>query len=354
MRESLQRSEAMTAVVIGPLFLDVVFSALARVPEPGEELWSERCSFVAGGAANQARALHRIGFEARLCSYLGEDLPGRMVATLLNDDGLCTASLQPTAHQAVTAAISVGSDRAMISAGMNEAPLLSGAAPGLLMGDLRALERNRETVRQWRESGTFVVGDVGWDESGRWDPSDLASLDLVDVFVPNEDEACHYMRADSAQEAAAQLTRLVPTVVVTRGAEGVVAAVAQSEETGAGTKVAAGTTASIATNVAVRDSNTASERECTPSDILSLPAFPARSVDPTGAGDVFSAVLAWGLLRGGTLRQAASAAALAGALSTERLGGAGAPTLSELRERALASVSEGAPSHYDLSLLTAS
>ncbi len=320
MREFSGRSGTATAVVIGPLFLDVIFSAVARVPTPGEELWSERCSFVAGGTANQARALHRIGYDARLCSYLGEDGPGQMVATLLHDDGLSTTLLQPTAHQAVTAAISVGDDRAMISAGSNEAPPLSGPAPDVLMGDLRALGRNREMVHRWREHGTLVIGDVGWDESGQWDRSDLAPLDLVDVFVPNEDEARHYTRTDSARAAAVQLTRLVPTAVVTRGARGVVAASRTNE-----------------TDTPVSNDG-----------VLSLPTFPAQTVDPTGAGDVFSAVLAWGLARGGTLRQAVSAACVAGAMSTERLGGDGAPSLRELTQRAVLSAGRG----YDLTLLT--
>lgn len=326
MREFSSESGAVTAVVVGPLFLDVIFSTVSRVPEPGEELWSDRCSFVAGGAANQARALHRMGFQARLCSYLGEDLPGQMVASLMDDDGLSTALLQPTAHQSVTAAISVGSDRAMISAGMNEAPPLSGPAPDLLMGDLRALGSNRETVQRWRSSGTLVIGDVGWDDSGRWEESDLAPLDLVDVFVPNEDEARHYMRANSTEAAAARLTRLVPSVVVTRGSRGLVAATSGVD--------------TASTN--------------TPFDgVLSLSSFPAHTVDPTGAGDVFSAALAWGLLRGGTLHQAVSAASLAGAMSTARLGGAGAPTLPELRERALIAVAAtGLPNGYDLALLT--
>lgn len=322
MREFFQRSKAATAVVVGPLFLDVIFSAVPRVPVPGEELWSDRCSFVAGGAANQARALRRMGFDVHLCSYLGEDLPGQMVATLLDDDGLPTTLLHPTAYQAVTAAMSVGDDRAMISAGTNDAPPLSGAAPDLLMGDLRALERNRETVRLWREHGTFVIGDVGWDESGRWDWSDLAPLDLVDVFVPNEDEACHYTRANSPEEAAARLTDLVPTVVVTRGARGV---------------VAAGVGLGKRTSDAIDDG------------VLSLTAFPAQTIDPTGAGDVFSAVLAWGLLQGGTLHQAVSAAGVAGAMSTEGLGGNGAPSLHELKERTRAL--SASPHGYDLTLL---
>ena len=247
-----------------------------------------------------------------------------MVTSLLDDDGISTDLLHPVPRQAVTAAISVGGDRAMVSSGTNGAPPLTGAAPSLLMSDLRSLEANRETVSRWRDEGTYVIGDVGWDDSGLWDSGDLAPLDLVDIFVPNEEEACNYTRAGSAISAAEQLAELVPTVVVTRGPNGTVVA----GDDGHGGNGVNGS--------------------------FALPAYPARTVDPTGAGDVFSAVLAWGVAQGVELRQAISAASLAGALSTERLGGAGAPTLGELRERAFEASRdpEWQYAGFDLSLLT--
>ncbi len=304
-----ERTEPFTAVVLGPLFLDVIFGTVDRLPVPGEELWCDHCRFVAGGAANQARALGRMGFKVALCSYLGEDQPGQMVRALLAGEGISADLLQMVPRQSVTAAISVGTDRAMITSGTPEAPALSGPAPDLLMADLRGLGHNRGVVEAWRTQGTIVIGDVGWDDSGTWDPADLAPLDLVDLFTPNEDEARHYTRTASAQSAAAALLGRVPRVVVTQGRDGVTAAEAGG--------------------------------------VCSLPAYPAHTVDPTGAGDVFSAALAWAVLRGGTLRQAASAAAVAGAMSTEGFGGEGAPTLADMRARALAA----SPAGYDLALL---
>ncbi len=315
-----------TAVVLGPLFLDVVFSSFEKLPLPGQELWCEDCTFVAGGAANQARALRRMGFDVQLCSFVGQDLPGRMVRHLLNDDGICVALLQPVARQSVTAAISVRSDRAMVSSGTNESPPLSGPAPDLLMCDLRALSRNEEIVSRWRRQGTFVLGDVGWDPSGEWDMRDLSPLRLVDLFVPNEEEARNYTRTNSAESAAEILVQLVPTVVVTRGEHGTVAA-ANASTLG----------------------RTPGSSEV---ELFSLPGIPTNSIDPTGAGDVFSAVLAWGALRGATLRQAVSLASLAGALSTERPGGTGSPTPDELRARAGESSFGGIPAGFDLALLT--
>ena len=62
---------------------------------------------------------------------------------------------------------------------------------------------------------------------------------------------------------------------------------------------------------------------------ISVPAFPARAVDPTGAGDVFAAALLFGLRRGEPLRRAALRAAAAAALTVEAPGVAGIPDLPE-------------------------
>ncbi|MGO1638784.1 carbohydrate kinase family protein [Ancrocorticia populi] len=283
----------MRAVVIGPLFLDVIFTGLERLPHAGEELWSDTCEITAGGAANQARALARLGVHTSLCSYVGQDSPGRLVRSILADDDVSHSLLAPIPRQAVTAAMSLAGDRAMVSNGSNEAPPLSGPAPDLLMGDLRALAANSEVVARWRAAGTLVIADVGWDESGVWSLTDLEPLALADVFVPNEDEARAYTRTESAEAAAAALVQRVPHVVVTRGADGCVGA----------------------------DSHA----------VTSIPAFPAKAIDATGAGDVFSAALGWALLDGADLREAMRAASVAGGLATEAPGGTGAPTVEELR-----------------------
>ena len=65
---------------------------------------------------------------------------------------------------------------------------------------------------------------------------------------------------------------------------------------------------------------------------------------------MFSAALGWALIGGSDLRQAMSVAGLAGALSTEKLGSIGAPTVEDLR----AAASTTPPAGYDLSLLTQS
>ena len=72
--------------------------------------------------------------------------------------------------------------------------------------------------------------------------------------------------------------------------------------------------------------------EAAPRPIV-VPAFPAKAVDPTGAGDVFAAALLSGLHRGETPRDAARLAAAAAALTVEAPGVAGIPGRAEAEAR---------------------
>lgn len=64
-----------------------------------------------------------------------------------------------------------------------------------------------------------------------------------------------------------------------------------------------------------------------------VPAFPAREVDPTGAGDVFAAAFLARYLETDDVGQASLFAAAAAAVSVEAVGTAGVPTRANVEER---------------------
>jgi sugar/nucleoside kinase (ribokinase family) len=64
-----------------------------------------------------------------------------------------------------------------------------------------------------------------------------------------------------------------------------------------------------------------------------VPAFPAREVDPTGAGDVFAAAFLARYLETDDIAQASLFAAAAAAVSVEAVGTAGIPTRAQVEER---------------------
>ena len=64
-----------------------------------------------------------------------------------------------------------------------------------------------------------------------------------------------------------------------------------------------------------------------------VPAFPAREVDPTGAGDIFAAAFLARYLETDDVAQASLFAAAAAAVSVEAVGTAGVPSRAQIEER---------------------
>lgn len=112
----------------------------------------------------------------------------------------------------------------------------------------------------------------------------LALAAGVDILLPSEDEARQLTGWPDAEDAAAQLSRAFPLVVVKRGAKG----------------------ALVARDGAVR---------------ARVPAFPvARTEDTTGAGDAFTGAFLAGLLRGSGITDAVAEGCRAGARAVSQVG----------------------------------
>ncbi|MCL3790375.1 carbohydrate kinase family protein [Actinomyces sp. AC-18-1] len=311
-------SPAHPVVAVGPIFLDVIMTGLAHAPRPGEEQWVSGCALMPGGAANQGVALARLALPTALVCHLGTDAAGALVRSMLERERIDLGWAVAVEQQNVTTSLAFDGDRAMTTVGRDDAPSLAalartGTVPAVVVTDQRAVTANAAVLASWRSGDVrpCVVSDTGWDPAGAWDPADLARLDLVDVFTPNEGEATRYTRTATAEQAARALAERVPLAVVTRGGDGVVA--------------------------------------CDGSTLIALPATPVRPVDTTGAGDSFTAGLVWALSHGLGLRAALSAGSLTASCTLGRPGGsANAPTLTEVAAHAR---SLDLSDDYDLTLL---
>jgi sugar/nucleoside kinase (ribokinase family) len=126
---------------------------------------------------------------------------------------------------------------------------------------------------------------VGWDDTARWPVEALDVLADCHAFVPNAAEAMQYTRASSPAEALRRLSGLVPVVVVTQGSGGAIAI------------------------------------DATTGESVDVPGVRLEALDPTGAGDVFTAGFVLGTLRGWALDQRLAFANLIAALSVQHFGG---------------------------------
>jgi len=282
---------------VGGLFCDMVF-ADAELPEPGGETFAAHFAFSPGGVANRAVAAARLGVPTSLVSVAGDDPLGALALQALRDEeGLDTSGVAvlPGRQTAITVSLSGEHDRSFITYEEPEVAVTpddgSYAAAHLsVAGELPGW------AGALRNSGTTLVGGVGWDASEMWSSDVLRRLSDVDVFVPNEIEAMRYTGAQDALTAARGLAEYVPLAIVTRGRKGAVAA------------------------------DSASGR------LVEVPGIEVPAVDPTGAGDVFVGSFMASALHEWDLETRLRFACLCAASSVTRVGGSiSAPRPDDLR-----------------------
>jgi sugar/nucleoside kinase (ribokinase family) len=228
--------------VIGCVQADVVISPVTELPAPGATLLTEQMSMRVGGAgANAALAFVETGLPVRLMGCVGEDHLGDWMRLELAEAGLVDelAVLAGRPTGLTVALESEQRDRTFLThLGVNAVwmPEMIPAdalrcqnlllcdyfvAPGMQGAAARTL---LDTVRG---AGGRTFFDTAWDPGG-FSPDTRRTvrelLSSVDVFLPNEAEACALVGAGDAREAARALQRdSGGYVVVKLGARGCLA-----------------------------------------------------------------------------------------------------------------------------------
>ena len=281
--------------VHGTVFLDIIFTGLARAPQPGTEEWADGMASCPGGIANLAIAARRLALRTALAAAFSDDDYGDFCWRTLEDGehiDLSHSRRFDDWHSPVTVSMSVDRDRTMVTHG-HPAPVTSadliGEPPrsGAVMIDLAEHEDGAAPawVTRSYEQGALVFADVGWDATETWDRSVLTRLSTAHAFFPNAVEAMAYTRTRTAQEALYAIADRVPLAVVTNGADGALAI----------------------------DATTGEE--------AMVPALRVDALDPTGAGDVFGAALVLGTLARWPLADRLGFAGLCSALAIQQFGG---------------------------------
>lgn len=304
------RDPACDVFLTGPVFLDIIFTGLDSAPVRGTESWARGMGSSPGGVANMATALARLGLRTSLAAAFGDDHYGEYCWDALEQGEGIDLSMSHTVpgwHSPVTVSMAYEGERTMVSHG-HEAPApagtgtgtaatgtgtSTGAAPVFPQCPPRARAavaslapgRSEPWVATAARDGALVFGDVGWDETGRWDLDALPDLAHCEAFLPNAQEAMRYTRTDCPRAAAHALAERVPLAVVTLGAEGAYAVDGRT-----------GTAAAV-------------------------PAIEVEALDPTRAGDVFVAGFVTGTLADWPLADRLAFAGLTAALSVQEFGG---------------------------------
>ena len=222
----------------GAVVADLIARQIPRLPGAGESARTPAISLALGGcAANTATGLARLGQPVLLCGAVGDDDLGNFLRRELSKEGvdlrnLCVESGIPTG---VSFVINVdGQDRRFISAtGANdeawperfEIDQLEAAAVvsfhGYGLAKRPSVEEVESILQSARKAGATTVLDVIVIPGEDLLPDLERLLPLVDVFLPNDDEARRLTGTDDSRQAARQLRAMgAQTVVVTCGERG--------------------------------------------------------------------------------------------------------------------------------------
>jgi ribokinase len=265
-------------VVFGSINVDVLVP-VPYLPGRGETVLGSSYRIAPGGkGANQALAARRAGADVFMAGAVGDDGFAAIGLDLLRCDGVDLSLVATVERPTGCAAITVdpnGENQIAVASGAN---LLARAAqvPDRLLGPETVLvlqrevpiEENAALIARARACGARIVLSLA--PAG---PIDPARLEDIDFLIANAGEAFALGR-----DAASVGRRLREGLVVTRGAEGATAFLADD-------------------------------------GAIAVPALAVEPIDTTGAGDTFAGVLAAELAAGlalePALRRASAAAALA-------------------------------------------
>lgn len=283
-------------VVVGSSNFDVVVNA-DRPPREGENILASNLKFFPGGkGANQAVAVKRLGAKVTFIGAVGKDIIGNFLIGHLEASGIEThwvrreagrssgcafISIYPSGNNSIV--VDPGANRTLKPEDIDHAQEAIATADAVLTVLEIPMETVEAVLRAGRKAGKLTVLDAG-------PPRQCSKeiLGLADIVSPNETE----LEALSKQAVS--------------GRESVESAARKLLEQGAKT-------------VAVKMGSDGSML-VTAQGATHFPASKVKAVDPTAAGDAFTAALTVKLAAGEKIEDAMRYANLAGALAVTRLG----------------------------------
>jgi sugar/nucleoside kinase (ribokinase family) len=284
--------------IAGELNLDLILYGLPEQLAPERELLADRMMLTLGSSSaivahNLAALGSRVGFQSRI----GDDPLGQIAIERLQQGGVDT-SLVRRVPGATTSGITVILHHQHWRNILTYAGTIAETSWQDLDLDYLADSRHfhfssyylqrglrpriGELFQLLKSKGLTISLDTNDDPDDKWDGL-YDVLPHVDIFLPNQREACKAASTDDLEAAVRKLSGLVPLVVVKLGPKGAMA-------------------------------QRGTER-------IVVPSQPVVPVDTVGAGDSFDAGFLHQFVRGADLPTCLASGNQAGAFSTTRPGG---------------------------------
>lgn len=284
-------------LVVGDLNIDLILSGLPKLPDFGEEvLATGLVRRLGGSAANFAVCCARLGLNVAFVANVGRDEFGDFLRGTLQEWSVTTDYVRrdPDLATGITVSLSGARDRAFVTYVGTIDSLQARDVPRSLLPRCRHmhiasyfLQRKLQPgcpalAQAAHDAGTTVSLDTGFDPDEDWDTGLLALLSQVDIFMPNEVEACAITETPTTEGALAALGSMTDVVAVKVGPQGAVASA---------------------------DGET-----------VHVPAFAIEVSDTTCCGDAFNAGFIAGLLDGAPLSEAVARGNACGGLMASVVG----------------------------------
>jgi sugar/nucleoside kinase (ribokinase family) len=285
--------------IAGELNLDLILYGLPEQLPPERELLADRMMLTLGSSSaivahNLARLGSRVGFQSRI----GDDALGQIALDRLKEGGVDVSRVRRVPGSTTTGLTVIVHHEAWRNILTYSGTIAETCWQDLdldYLADSRHFHfssyylqkglrpRVGELFQLLKSKGLTISLDTNDDPDDRWEGGLHEILRHVDVFLPNEREACKAAGTEDVETAIRELSELVPLVVVKLGRKG---AMAQS----------------------------GAKRFVSPSrEVI--------AADTVGAGDSFDAGFLHEYVRGADLPTCLASGNLAGAFSTTRPGG---------------------------------
>jgi sugar/nucleoside kinase (ribokinase family) len=285
--------------IAGELNLDLILYGLPEQLAPERELLADRMMLTLGSSSaivahNLAALGSRVGFQSRI----GDDPLGQISLERLRQGNVDVSEIRVVSGQTTTGLTVILHHQAwrnILTYAGTIAELSWGDLDLAYLGDShhfhlssyylhKALRpRVGELFQYLKSKGLTISLDTNDDPDDRWEGALNEVLKYVDLFLPNEREACKAAGTEDLEDAVKKLANLVPLVVVKLGRNGAIA-------------------------------QRGLERFASPAKVV-------EPVDTVGAGDSFDAGFLHQFVRGADIETCLASGNLAGALSTTRPGG---------------------------------
>ncbi len=224
-------------ITFGDLCVDLIMMGGDIVPRFGqaEQLVGSYDLEMGGSCSIFACQAAKLGLRVGLLGRVGDDSFGHLIVRRLETCGVDTSHIQvdPSLKTGLGVALCKEDDRAILTymgsinvlteADVNDAFLAS--ARHLHYGSFflhTGLKPHAPAlVRRARELGLSISLDTNWDPEEGWNSTLAEVLPMVDVFLPNEQEARHIARRERLDEAVSALqAQGVDLLAVKLGAQG--------------------------------------------------------------------------------------------------------------------------------------